>query len=149
MRLPDKQTRAWAALACLLVIAPVSAETSWLRDLTDGALRQGLDAKLPPHLSAVLGLEAHEQSTPVRQIVARLDHQVRTFNVCSSNHQKLVIMTVNEQTQAVTAYLLSPGGKLRKAVSYSAGGAPQELSLVEARSGFSRELQYWSRRSPP
>src|SRR5882762_4360422 len=102
VRLPSKQTCALAALACLLVIAPVSAETSWLRALTDAALRQGLDAKLPPHLSVVLGLEAHEQSTPVRQIVARLDHEVRTFNVCSSNHQKLVIMTVNEQTQAVT-----------------------------------------------
>jgi len=138
-----------AALACLLVIAPVSAETSWLRALTDAALRQGLDAKLPPHLSVVLGLEAHEQSTPVRQIVARLDHEVRTFNVCSSNHQKLVIMTVNEQTQAVTGYLLSPGGKLRKAVSYTAGGPPQELSLAEARSGFNRELQYWSRRARP
>jgi len=147
--LPDKQTCWLAALACLLVIAPVSAETSWLRALTDQTLRQGADAKLPPHLSVVLGLEAKLQSTPVRQLVERVGHEVRTFNVCSSNHQKLVIMTVDEEKQAVTGYLLSPGGKLSKAVSYSPGGAPRELPLAEARSGFNRELQYWSHRARP
>ena len=149
MTLPDKQTGWLAALACLLVIAPVSAETSWLPALTDQTLRQGSDAKLPPRLSVVLGLEAHEQSTPVRQIAARVDHEVRAFNVCSANHQKLVIFTVNEQTQAVTAYLLSAGGKLRKAVSYTPGGPSRELPPAEARSGFNREVHYWSHRARP
>jgi protein TonB len=123
----------------------LSDDTSWLRALTDRTLSHGSDAQLPPHLSVVLGLEAHEQSTAVRQIATRVEHEVRAFNVPSSDHQQLVIFTVDEQTQAVTDYLLSPSGELRKAVSYTAGGPPLVLPTDVARSGFYRELQYWSR----
>lgn len=148
MRLTPCNTAMWCAatLAALTLGGPASAESSWARGLADQALREGADAKLPPHVSVVLGLTTREQSTAVKQIVDRAGHEVRTFNVCSTNHSKIVIFAVNEETQATTAYLLSSSGRLRKAVEYSTGAPARELSAAESRAGFSREVRYWSGR---
>jgi hypothetical protein len=140
----------WAVgIACAALIAPAFGETAWISGLTEQTLRQGTDATLPPHLSVVLGLTDHGESTPVRQIAVRVDHEVRAFNVCSSNHRNLVIFTVDEATQVTTAYLLSPDGKLLKAVSYSPAEPTRKLPTSEARTGFTRAVQYWSGRAQP
>jgi hypothetical protein len=131
-------------LACALWLAPALAAAAWLPELSDHAVAAGVDAKLPPVLSVVLGVASREQATPVRQIVVRADRKVRTFNVCASDHNKLVLVWVDEQTQATTAFLVSPKGSLRKAVTYTAGNPAEVLSNDAARPALARELEYWS-----
>lgn len=136
-------------IASLLAMRPALAGTEWIQLLTDQALRTGSEAQLPPHLSLVLGLAVQGQSTPVRQLVVRAKGQIRVFNVCSSNHRKLVVFAVNEPTKTTTAYLFSAGGKLSSAVSYTAGGPAEAMSPPAGRAGFRHEVAYWSSRAAP
>jgi len=136
-----------AALVCVLGVGPTRGETPWTAVLTQHALTAGHPSTLPPNLSVVLGLAAQGQSVEVRQLVTRAEQKVRTFNVVVAHHRDLVIFSVDEGTQATVAYLLAPGGKLRKAVSYQIGGAPRELSAAEAKVGFAGEVRYWSGRA--
>lgn len=136
------------ALAALLSL-PAVAATSWVDRLTSEALATGADAQLPPHLSVVLGIAAREQNTPVRQLVARVDQEVHTFNVCAADHRDLVIVTTDEKTHATTAYLVSARGRLRKTVTYSPEHPTELLSAEQAQAGFARERRYWSDRPRP
>jgi hypothetical protein len=140
----DNGALASIGLACALWIAPVLAAAPWLPDLIEHAVASGVDAKLPPVLSVVLGVTSREQATPVRQIVVHADRKVRTFNVCASDHNKLVLASVDEQTQVTTAFLVSPKGNLRKGVAYTAGNPAELLSDEAARPALARELEYWS-----
>ena len=140
---------ATVALAGLLLPPPVAAAPSWLDRLTDQALSAGADAQLPPHLTVVLGLAADEQSTPVRQLVARVDHLVHTFNVSATDRRTVVIILADEQSHATTAYLVSKGGRLRKTVAYGPDQPTELLSAPQAQAGFARERRYWSERAPP
>jgi hypothetical protein len=115
---------------------------SWTKRLTQQALASGYEAKLPPHVSMVLGL-AKGEAVPVKQLVSRAGQKVHTFNVSVADH-RVVLFLNDEQAQSAVAYLLGPGGKLRTAVSYQAGGEPSELTGTEARSGLAREIRYWS-----
>ena len=114
-----------------------------LGDLIDAVIRQGPTSQLPAHLSVVLGVSRIEQPTAVKQAVMRETETVRTFNVCIANHDDVVMITYNEQSRASKAYLLSPEGKLRKAVSFQAGAPAIERSLQEARSDFAAEIKFW------
>ena len=136
-----------AVLVCVLGVGPTRGETPWTTVLTQQALAAGYQSTLPPNLSMVLGLAAQGKSVEVRQLVNRADRKVRTFNVSVAHHQDLVIFSVDEGTQATDAYLLAPGGRLRKAVSYQSGAQPRELSPSEARAGFAGEVHYWSGRA--
>jgi hypothetical protein len=131
-------------LACALWIAPALAAAPWLPELIEHAVTAGVDAKLPPVLSVVLGVASREQATPVRQIVVRAESKVRTFNVSASDHSKVVLLWVDEQAQATMAFLVSPKGNLRKAVAYTAGSPAEVLSNETARPALARELEYWS-----
>ena len=133
-----------SALACALWIAPALAGAPWLPELTEHAVAAGVDAKLPPVLSVVLGVSSREQATPVRQIVVRDNRRVRTLNVCASDHSKIVLASVDEQTQSATAFLVSPKGNLRKGVAYTAGNPAEVLSNEAARPALARELEFWS-----
>jgi hypothetical protein len=133
-----------AVLVCVLGVGQTRAETPWTAVLIEQALTGGHQATLPPNVSRVLGLAAQGKSIEVRQLVTRADKIVRTFNVSVARHRDLVIFSVNEGTQATVAYLLAPGGSLRKAVSYQTGGPPLELSAAEAKVGFAGEVRYWS-----
>ncbi|HEY0767252.1 MAG TPA: hypothetical protein VGD47_04795 [Steroidobacteraceae bacterium] len=131
-------------LVCAASVGPTRGETPWTGVLTQQALASGHHSTLPPHLSRVLGLTAKAESIEVRQLVTRADQTVRTFNVSVAHHGDVVIFFVDERTQATVAYLLGPGGKLRKAVSYQPGGEPRELSASEAHAGLAGEIRYWS-----
>jgi hypothetical protein len=76
--------------------------------------------------------------------VSRADQKVRTFNVSVANPRDLVIFSVDEGAQKTVAYLVTPAGKLRKAVAYRTGGEPRDLSAEQARPGLAREVRYWS-----
>jgi hypothetical protein len=136
-----------AVLVCVLGVGQTRAETPWTAVLIEQALTGGHQATLPPNVSRVLGLAAQGKSIEVRQLVTRADKIVRTFNVSVAHHRDLVIFSVDEGTRATVAYLLAPGGRLRKAVSYQTGGPPLELSAAEAKVGFAGEVRYWSGRA--
>jgi hypothetical protein len=136
-----------AVLVCVLGVGQTRGETPWTAVLMQQALTAGHPSTLPPNVSTVLGLAAQGKSVEVRQLVTRADKKVRTFNVSVAHHRDLVIFSVDEGTQATVAYLLAPGGKLRKAVSYQTGGPPRELSAAEANVGFAGEVRYWSGRA--
>jgi hypothetical protein len=136
-----------AVLVCVFGVGQTRGETPWTAVLTQQALTAGHQATLSPNLSMVLGLASEPKSVAVRQLVTRAEQKVRTFNVSVAHHRDLVILYVDEGTQSTVAYLLAPGGRLRKAVSYQAGGPPRELSAAEAKVGFAAEVRYWSGRA--
>jgi hypothetical protein len=136
-----------AVLVCVLGVGQTRGETPWTAVLTQQALAAGYPATLPPNLSMVLGLGTQGKSVQVRQLVTRAEQKVRTFNVSVAHHRDLVIFFVDEGTQATVAYLLGPGGRLRKAVSYQIGAQPRELSASEAHAGYVAEVRYWSGRA--
>ena len=135
---------AGGVLAALLLAGATLAAPPRLAALVDEALGAGADARLPPNLALVLGLADTLQPAPVRQIAARVEHEMRAFNVSLANHRDLVMFTVDEQTQVTTAFLLGPDGRLRKAVSYAAGAEPVTMTQASARKPFERELAFWS-----
>jgi len=136
-----------ALLVCVLGVGQTRGETPWTAVLTQQALAAGYPATLPPNLSMVLGLATQGKSVQVKQLVTRAEQKVRTFNVSVAHHRDLVIFFVDEGTQATVAYLLGPGGRLRKAVSYQIGAQPRELSASEAHAGYVAEVRYWSGRA--
>ena len=136
-----------AVLVCVLGVGQARGETPWTDVLTQQALAAGYPATLPPNLSMVLGLATQGKSVKVKQLVTRAEQKVRTFNVSVAHHRDLVILFVDEGTQATVAYLLGPGGRLRKAVSYQIGAQPRELSAAEAHAGYVAEVRYWSGRA--
>ncbi|MHB8721762.1 MAG: hypothetical protein ACYDAH_10240 [Steroidobacteraceae bacterium] len=124
-------------------IASTQGASRSLDRLIDAVLRQGPASQLPAHLSVVLGVSAVEQPTAVKQAVMREAETVRTFNVCTGNHNDVVMITYNERSRSSKAYLMPPDGKLRKAVSFQAGAPAVERSLNEARSDFAAEIKFW------
>jgi hypothetical protein len=137
-------------IGCALLGASLpaaAATTPWSAGLTQQALNEGFLARLPPNICVVLGLAKAAEGTDVRQLLAKEGHRIRTFNVTVAGHQT-VIFDVDAQTGATAAYLLTPDGKLSKAVSYKTGGQAQELSAADAKAGFAREKHFWAGRAP-
>jgi hypothetical protein len=138
------------ALEAATPAAPAKAAkpaTTWAQTLIHEALDSGFLSRLPPNVSVVFGLAKPEEGTDVRQLLSKDGHQIRTFNVSVANHADVVIFDVNSQSGATVAYLLTPEGQLRKAVSYKPGGQARDLSAAEAKSGFAHEKQFWSARA--
>ncbi len=134
-------------LAGILLAAALEAAAPWAETLTQQALDGGFLTRLPPTVSAAFALTKPQEGTEVRQLLTKQGHQVRTFNVSVANHTDVVVLTLNTQSGATVAYLLSPDGKLRKAVSYQGGGEARPLSTAQAQAGFTQEKHYWSARA--
>jgi hypothetical protein len=126
--------------------ATQAAASPWVQALTQEALDSGFLSRLPPNISVVFGLAKGQEGTDVRQLLDKQGHQVRTFNVSVANHADVVIFNVNTQSGTTVAYLLTPEGKLRKAVSYATGGQARELSAADAKAGLAHEKHFWSAR---
>ena len=105
--------------------------------------RIGKDAKLPPHLVDVLGLGTHVGGLAVRQLAIRRGSEVRTFNVSAENALDIVIFDYDEASKASQVFLLTPGAKLRRAVTFIAGAESHVLAGPEARRRFTPQLDYW------
>jgi hypothetical protein len=131
-------------LVLAMAMLPAHSAVHSLEALVEAVVRHGPDSNLPAHLSVILGVSAVERQTAVKQAVMRSGAMVRTFNVCTAHHDDVVIMTYDEQNHSTKAYLTSPAGKLRKAVSYQSGAAANERSLADARVDFRNELTFWT-----
>ena len=133
--------------AALFAGALQAASTQWVQTLTQQALDSGFLSRLPPNVSVVFGLAKPQEGTDVRQLLSKEGHQVRTFNVSVANHADIVIFNVNAQSGSTVAYLITPEGQLRKAVSYQPGAQAQELSAADAKAGLAHEKKFWAARA--
>ena len=132
----------------LLLLVPAAgsapaADTRELSTLIAQAQQIGKDSRLPPHLVEILGLGTHAGGLAVRQLVMHQGKTVRAFNVSTESSQDLVIFNYDETSKTSLVYLLTPGAKLRRAVSYTAGAESHVLTRADARRSFEAELDYW------
>jgi hypothetical protein len=133
------------AVLTLLISLPVLGGSGKFQDLADMVSHRGVDAQLPPHLSLVLGIGTGE-ALPVKQAVLREETVVRTFNVCVANPKDIVIVRTEEKERTSQAFLVSSGGKLRKAVAFREGGTAQPIPSANATAGLAAEVKFWSDR---
>lgn len=116
--------------------------------VVDKTLQQGLHAKLPPHLSTLLGL-SKEEECPVMQAVVRSGKAVQGFDVSTANPNDVVLFVVNETTNDQTLYLTSKEGVLRKVVTVREGVGQVQKITGEDRKAFEKEKQFWLDRLSP
>jgi hypothetical protein len=136
--------RAWLIVAvAMAAILPAQSANRSLEPLVEAVIRNGIEGMLPARLSVVLGVSQIERQTPVKQAVIRNVSVVRTFNVCTGNHDDVVILTYDELSHNTKVYLTSAAGKLRKAVYYQPGAAANERSLADAEGDFASEITFW------
>ncbi len=128
----------------MTVFLPVWAAGHSFARLIEATLREGPEAEFPPHLSAVLGLTGVEHRVAVKQAVIHDGHLVHVFDVSTTNHNNLVILTHDDQDQETKAYLISKDGQLRKAVAFHGSEAAHTRTVAEARDDFAAEIKFWS-----
>lgn len=114
----------------------------------DKTLQEGLHAKLPPHLSTLLGL-SNEKECLVMQGVMRTGTVVQGFDVSTANKNDVVLFVVNETTNHQTLYLTSKEGVLRKVVSVEGGVGQVQKITGEEQKTFEKEKQFWLDRLAP
>ena len=138
-----------AAAAMFAGALHAASTTPWAQTVAQQALDSGFLTRLPPNLSVVFGLAKAQEGTDVRQLVSKEGHEVRTFNVSVTNHADIVIFDFNAQSGATKAYLITPDGQLRQAVTYQPGAQARDLSAADAKAGLAREKKFWSARAKP
>jgi hypothetical protein len=111
----------------------------------DKTLQEGLHAKLPPHLSTLLGLSKEEECL-VMQGVVRTGKVVQGFDVSMANKNDVVLFVVNETTNHQNLYLTSKEGVLRKVVTVEEGVGRVQKITSEDRKAFEKEKQFWLNR---
>ncbi len=119
-----------------------------LAHAADITFREGVHAKLPPHLSTLLGL-SKEAESQVMQRVVRTGSLVQGFDVSVENQNDIVLFVVDETSSDQTLYLTSPAGTLRKVVSVKAGVGDQVRITDKDQTAFKKERQYWIDRLAP
>jgi hypothetical protein len=114
----------------------------------DKTLQEGLHAKLPPHLSTLLGI-SKEQECLVMQGVVRTGKLVQGFDVSTANKTDIVLFVVSETTNDQVLYLTSTEGVLRKVVTVEEGVGRVQKITSEERKAFEKEKQFWLDRLAP
>jgi hypothetical protein len=110
--------------------------------------KKGVEAKLPPHISTLLGL-THETECPVKQGVNRVGKLVRGIDVSTANKHDVVLLLVDESVNDQTLYLTSAKGTLRRIVSVKAGTGRVARVTPADRAAFEKEKQFWADRLAP
>jgi hypothetical protein len=114
----------------------------------DKTSREGHEAKLPPHISTLLGV-SKEQEVPVMQHVVRTANLVQGFDVSITNKNDIVLFVVDETTNGQSLYLTSPAGTLRKVVTVTAGIGEVVRITSKEQKAFEKEAQFWTDRLVP
>jgi hypothetical protein len=127
---------------------PLSQAKKRLALAADATSRNGFHAKLPPHISTLLGL-SNEQECQVMQSVVREGSLVKGFDVSAANKNDIVLFVVDEAAHDQTLYLTSPDGTLRKVVSVKAGTGRVMRPTDDDRKAFQKEKQSWVDRLAP
>ena len=109
----------------------------------------GLQAKIPPHVSDMLGISANGKECLVAQRFERSRNLVRTFNVSITDRNNIVLFVTDEAANEQTYYLTSDQGRLRRVLAVR-GGTGNVLRVTgKERTAFARELQFWLDRIVP
>lgn len=109
---------------------------------TDRVLREGVHAKLPPHLSTLLGL-SQETECPLMQGVLRNGKVVRGFDVPLNVKGNIVLFVADEISNDQTLYLTSEDGRLRKVVSVQRGVGRVSKITSQHKAAFEKEKEFW------
>ena len=145
---------ALAVILLLTVVMSVSATHAQVQSLpspqvrkrmvraVDKTFQDGRQAKLPPHLSTLLGL-SQEKECLVMQGLVQTGKVVQGFDVSTANKNEVVVFVVNETTNDQTLYLTSREGVLRKVVMVEQGVGRVQKPTREDRKGFEKEKQFW------
>ena len=158
----DKLSRFAVAVALVLTLAmsvpttraqvapsPGSQSRKRMARAVDRTLQEGLHAKLPPHISTLLGL-SQEEECPVLQGAVRTGKVVQGLDVSTANKNDVVLFVANETTNDQTFYLTSKDAVLRKVVVVEAGTGRVQKITGENRKAFEKEKQFWlDRLAPP
>jgi type II secretory pathway pseudopilin PulG len=112
-----------------------------LAQAADKTLREGLHARLPPHISTLLGISSDDKECPVMQSVLRNGRVVKGFDISKANKNDIVLFIADETTNDQTLYLTSPEGKLRRVVSVEAGVGRVRQINEEDKQAFEKEKE--------
>lgn len=115
----------------------------------DTVLTAGLQAKIPPHVSAMLGISPDRNECPVSQRFERNGKVVRGFNVSLADKNNIVLFVTDEASNEQTYYLTSSQGELRKVVAVREGTGHDLRVTSKEKAAFHKELQYWLDRIVP
>lgn len=127
---------------------PLSHAQGRLALAADTAFQKGVDAKLPPHLSTLLGLSKEEECA-VKQGVLHTGNLVQGIDVSVTNKNDIVLFVVDEAANDQNLYLTSPEGTLRRVVSVKAGVGGEVRISDKDREAFKKEKQFWIDRLAP
>jgi hypothetical protein len=116
--------------------------------VVDRILREGLHAKLPPHLSTLLGL-SKEEECPIMQGVVRTGKVVQGVDVSTANKNDVVLFVVNETKNDQTLYLTSKEGVLQRVVKVEEGVGQIQKITGKDRAAFDKERVFWLDRLAP
>jgi hypothetical protein len=119
-----------------------------LAQAADMTSQKGFHAKLPPHISTLLGV-AKEEEFPVLQNVVRTGTLVQGFDVSAADKKVIVLFVVDETSNDQSLYLTSPQGTLLKVVSVKAGVGQAVRMTDQERQAFKKEKQFWVDRLVP
>ncbi len=118
-------------------------------EAADRVLREGLDAKLPPHLSTLLGL-SQESEFPVKQRVLRTGKIVEGFDVSMEDKKDIVLFVVDEGAEQPNSVPDLSSGRFRKMVSVTSGVSSVAKITDEDKKAFEKEKEFWlGRLAPP
>ncbi len=123
--------------------APGSGARGRVERAADIVLAAGLQAKIPPHVSEMLGISAGPTECLVSQRFERDGTLVRGFNVSLTKKDHIVLFVTDEAANEQTYYLTSRLGGLRR-VGAVRGGIGRVWPVIgKQRAGFDKELQFW------
>ncbi len=115
----------------------------------DTVLGDGLEAKIPPHVSEMLGISAALKDCPVKQRYQRDGTLVRGFEVSLTNHNDVVLFVADEGAKEQTYYLTSRLGRLRRVLAVREGVGHVWPVNGKQKAAFDKELHFWLARIVP
>lgn len=115
----------------------------------DTVLTEGLQAKIPPHVSDMLGISSHQKECEVSQRFERNGKLVRGFDVSRADKSNIVFFVVDEATNEQTFYLTSGRGTLRRVLAVREGTGHVLPVTAKEKAAFEKELQFWLDRIVP
>jgi hypothetical protein len=115
----------------------------------DRVLMAGAQAKIPPHVSEMLGISGDRKECPVSQRFERKAKVVRGFDVSVADKNNIVLFVTDEAANEQTYYLTSGRGGLRRVVAVREGTGHVLRVTGKEKAAFDRELHFWLDRIIP
>jgi hypothetical protein len=129
--------------------APGSATRQRIARAADTVLTAGLQAKIPPHESDMLGISSDQKECEVSQQFERNGKLVRGFDVSRADKSNIVLFVVDEATNEQIFYLTSGRGTLRRVLAVREGTGHVLPMTGKEKAAFEKELQFWLDRIVP